>query len=234
MLRIKQAFKSTLGQKYLTSLTGAALVIFIIFHLISNLALFAPNPAVYNSLSNSLVEFGSWLVLAEIILLMLVVIHILVALYLKRLSMKARTHSYAFKQTKRGPSKQGFASTRLLLSGAVILVFLIVHIVQFKFGASISEGYAVSAHGKTIRDLHRLVVEVFRNTYWAAFYVVCMVFVGFHLRHGIWSLFQSLGITNKRTTGPLYIIGTTLAWTIAIGFALIPMFIFSGLGGEAR
>jgi succinate dehydrogenase / fumarate reductase cytochrome b subunit len=234
MLQIREAFKSTLGQKYLTSITGAGLVIFIIFHLISNLALLAPNSNIYNSLSNSLVALGGWLELAEVLLLGVVAIHILVALYLKFLSMRARPNSYASKKTKHGPSKLGFSSTGLLLSGTVIFVFLIIHVAQFKFGANISEGYSVSIQGKLVRDLHRLVVETFRNNYWAAFYVGCMVFLGFHLRHGMWSLFQSLGVTNRRTTGPLYTFGSAFAVIIAVGFALIPLFITLGGGGLSR
>jgi succinate dehydrogenase / fumarate reductase cytochrome b subunit len=204
MLRISKALASTLGQKYLTSITGAGLVIFVIFHFISNLTLFYPDPSIYNSLSNSLVVLGNWLVIAEIILLLCIVLHVIVALRLKRLSMRARPQSYVSRLiTKGGPSKEGFASTRLLLTGTVVLIFLIVHVAQFKFGPSVTEGYAFSVQGQVIRDLHRLVVETFRKPSWTTFYVACMVFLGFHLRHGIWSLFQSLGATNRRTTGPL-------------------------------
>ena len=206
-------------------MTGAALVVFIVFHFIANLALFSPNPKTYNSISNSLVDLGGWLVFAEIVLCGLLAIHILIALNLKLVSMRARPHGYEFKQTKGGPSKLGFASTKLFLTGAVILIFLIVHIIQFKFGPGLSEGYSVSIQGKMVRDLHRLVLETFHKGYWMAFYVICMIFLGFHLRHGIWSQFQSLGATNKRTTGPIYNIGTALAVIIAVGFALMPIFI---------
>ena len=234
MLYIKRALASTLGQKYLTAITGIGLVIFVIFHFISNLMLFHPNPAIYNGLSNSLIELGSWLVLAEIGLLAIVVIHIVVAIRLKYLAMRARPVAYVHKQSKQGPSKEGFSSTRLLLSGVVILGFLIIHIAQFKFGPNISEGYSTVIQGKTVRDLHRIVAETFKKSYWASFYFVCMILLGFHLRHGIWSLFQSLGATNRRTTGPIYRIGTTLAVLVALGFALMPIWFFIGLGGSGK
>ena len=124
MLQIKQALQSTIGKKYLTAVTGAALVFFVIFHLISNLALLSPDPNSYNLLSHSLVALGGWIKIAEILLLGVVAIHILLAIYLRRLSMRARPHSYAVKKSKGRTSKLGFSSTKLLVSGAVILIFL--------------------------------------------------------------------------------------------------------------
>jgi succinate dehydrogenase / fumarate reductase cytochrome b subunit len=138
--------------------------------------------------------------------------------------MRARPEHYRYLITKNGPSKKGFASTQLLITGIVILIFLVIHVIQFKFGPGISDGYVVSFQGKEIRDLHRLVAETFRKNYWSAFYIVSVVLLGFHLRHGIWSLFQSLGATNPKTSGVLYYIGTGLSLIITVGFALMPVF----------
>jgi succinate dehydrogenase / fumarate reductase cytochrome b subunit len=226
MLHLKKGFRSTVGLKYLMSLSGIILAAFVIFHLIANLYLLLPNSASYNLLSNSLTALGRWLVLAEIFLLICLFIHIVVAVRLKIISLRARPVSYVQIKTKGGPSKEGFASTRLFLTGLVILIFIVVHVIQFKFGPGISEGYSSFADGKTVRDLRRLVDETFFKSYWAGFYVVSMIFLGFHLRHGFWSLFQSLGATNRRTTLPLYHVGTWLAVIIALGFGLIPIFIF--------
>jgi succinate dehydrogenase / fumarate reductase cytochrome b subunit len=236
MPRIAQALRSTLGGKYVTSVTGAALAIFVLFHFAANLALFLPDPTAYNLMSNSLVAWGKWLVVAEVVLLVLLVIHILVAVRLKLLARRARPYGYSAVRSKGGPSHEGFSSARLLLTGTIILVFIAVHVAQFKFGPGIHEGYATPAGGLVIRDLHRLVLETFRDPRWAAFYAVCMIFLGFHLRHGLWSLFQSLGATNRRTLGPLQAIGAILAVIIAAGFALMPVFIClgGGSGGISR
>jgi len=228
MLPIRETFKSTLGLKFLTAITGIGLVIFIIFHFLANISLFNPNPNSFNELSNTLEDFGGWLLLVEVILLALVGVHILVGVYLKYVSMRARPQNYRYLITKNGPSKKGFASTQLLITGIVILIFLIIHVIQFKFGPNISDGYVVSIQGKQIRDVHRVVAETFRNNYWSAFYVLSVILLGFHLRHGIWSLFQSLGATNSRSSGVIYYIGSGLALIITIGFALMPVFFLFG------
>ena len=80
----------------------------------------------------------------------------------------------------------------MIWTGLVILVFVVIHLAQFKFGALYQIG------DPPIRDLYRTEVEVFSSPFWVGAYVVCMVLVGFHLRHGIASAFQSLGADHPR------------------------------------
>jgi succinate dehydrogenase / fumarate reductase cytochrome b subunit len=210
------------------SLTGLALLLFLFVHLGGNLTLLNPNPAVFNSYSNSLEKIGTWIHLAEIALLVIAVIHVITALQLKRLALRARPIALTQTRTKGGPSKRGFSSTRLIYTGLIILVFSVVHVAQLRFGPGINEGYVTRLNGAPARDLFRLVDETFHKPFYAGFYSVCMVFLGFHLRHGIWSAFQSLGWTNHRTTSLIYKVGTWIALLVALGFFILPLWLYFG------
>lgn len=217
---------STLGYKYVMALTGIGLVLFVITHLAANLLLLLPNSEAFNSYANSLAEWGVFLNAAEFGLLILAIIHVILAVRLRLLARKARPHGYAVAASKMGPSKAGFASRNLIVTGVVIFVFLVLHVKHFKFGPGIEAGYATEIGGKTVRDLYQWVVESFQNPVTAGLYVLAMIFLGFHLKHGIWSSFQSLGATNSRTSTPIYRVGLFLALVLAAGFALIPIWIY--------
>lgn len=232
MLPIKRFIGSTLGQKFLMSLTGISLVLYLILHLLGNLSLLSSDPRHFNRYANSLQELGTFLYFLEIILLAIIVIHIGVAIRLKALALRARPIDYSRNQSKGGPSKWGISSLRLIYTGAVVGVFLVVHVVQFRFGGGTEQGYIASIDGMEVRDLYRLVIETLRQPVSAFFYAASMIFLGVHLRHGVWSAFQSMGWTSLRTTQPLYRIGTLLAWVLAVGFLVLPLWIFfSGRGG---
>ena len=81
----------------------------------------------------------------------------------------------------------------MILTGLVLLAFLVIHIWQFKFGPAIEEGYVAQLHGENVRDLHRLVVETFKKPGYVLFYVFSMSLLGMHVRHGFWSALQSMG-----------------------------------------
>ena len=90
----------------------------------------------------------------------------------------------------------------------------------------LAEGYATSIEGEPMRDLHRLVIEIFQNEIYVAAYVLVMLFAGFHLRHGFWSAFQSLGANHPWMSPIIYAAAAIFAVTIATGFLAIPIWIY--------
>ncbi len=108
----------------------------------------------------------------------------------------------------------------MIVTGLIILIFLLLHLKTFKYGPE----YVDAATG--YRDLYRLMVEVFRQPAYVLYYVVCMVLVGMHLRHGLSSAFQSLGLMPKTWTGRILRAGAALAVLVAAGFTLIPVCIY--------
>jgi succinate dehydrogenase / fumarate reductase cytochrome b subunit len=86
-------------------------------------------------------------------------------------------------------------------------------------------------NGVMVHDLYRIVAETFSKIQWVIFYSGSMIFLGFHLRHGYWSAFQSLGIMNPRWSKPIYAFGLILAILLAVGFFFIPIYIYTTQGG---
>jgi succinate dehydrogenase / fumarate reductase cytochrome b subunit len=117
-------------------------------------------------------------------------------------------------------SRKSVASSTMIWSGLVILLFVLVHVKQFKYGT----WYQVS--NTEVRDLARLEFEVFSQPLWVAFYVICTLLVALHLRHGISSGFQSLGLDHPVYTRRLTMWGVALALIIGGGLAFIPIWVY--------
>ena len=146
---------------------------------------------------------------------------------LKRANLKAKGVNYAYGQkTKGGPSYYGPSSRGMIVTGMILLFFLVLHIIQFRFGPSIAAGYITQVDGAEARDLHRLVMETFASPLFVGIYVGVMLFLWSHLRHGFWSAFQSLGALNERTRPTVNKIGIAVALLLAIGFLTLPIVLY--------
>ena len=106
----------------------------------------------------------------------------------------ARDTRYAVSKSKGAASKQTIASRTMIITGLVLLAFLFLHLWQFRFGPT-TPAYQTTlpGHAGEVWNLHLIVVETFKNPIWTALYVAVMILLGFHLRHGFWSAFQSIG-----------------------------------------
>jgi succinate dehydrogenase / fumarate reductase cytochrome b subunit len=132
----------------------------------------------------------------------------------------ARPSAYEQKAWAGYTSRKSVASTTMIWSGVATLVFVIIHLAHIKYGTWYQIG------DPPIRDLYRTEVEVFSSPIWVAVYVAAMVLIGFHLRHGIASAFQSLGANHPVYTKRLVVAGTVIAVLIAGGFAVIPIWVY--------
>ncbi len=215
---------SSLGRKYVMAFTGFLLSGFLVSHLIGNLLIFGGR--------NALNEYA-WFLLknplifqAEAILLLLFLSHIYVGLRLSWDNYKARGNvGYEVKKkTWRGAS---LGSATMPYTGIIILISLIIHIWNFKYGLY----YAIDYKGFEIRDFYRLVVETYSHPGWIAFYLVFVTAVGLHVSHGFHSLFQSLGLYHEKYYWPLKIISYIFAIAITVGFASIPLWSYFVKGG---
>ena len=225
MIPLKQAISSSVGKKLITSITGLALVGFVITHLAGNLLLLEPTGQAFNAYAQKLENFGALLWAAEIGLVVFFLVHIINGFRLKKNHLDARPVGYRAYATKGGPSKQNLSSRSMIISGTVLMFFVGLHVWHFKFGPGVAEGYAVQLQGAEVRDLHRWVVEAFRSDFVVALYVGAMIFLGLHLKHGIWSGFQSLGALNPRTSPVVYAVGAILGILLAVGFLFLPLYI---------
>jgi succinate dehydrogenase / fumarate reductase cytochrome b subunit len=216
----QKAFSSSIGSKFLIALTGLLLLGFLIAHLAGNL-LFIAGPDAFNEYSHSLVS-NPLIYAAELGLVAIFLLHIFKTVGLVIGSYSARPDRYAKKKwakTKNDRSRKSVASSTMIVTGTIVLLFVVTHLMTFKFGP-----YYETPDG--IRDLYRLQLAVFSNPGYVAFYVVAMGVILFHLWHGVSSALQSFGIDSPTWTPRLLLAGRGLAVLLGLGFAILPIYTF--------
>ena len=216
--------KSSVGKKFLMGLTGLAFCGFLVEHLTGNFLLLVPDSAPYNKYAHFLTGFGELLYIAEFILLGAFVVHVATAISVTRKKKIARPIGYISKGNAGLPSQKSMASTSMIITGMILLVFVVVHLINFKFGAK----YTVEIGHESVRDLYRLVHEKFGKGSYVIGYVAVMFMLGMHLRHGFWSAFQSLGMSNSKYTAMVRVLGIFISSCLGFGFLAIPVLIYIG------
>jgi succinate dehydrogenase / fumarate reductase, cytochrome b subunit len=223
---IKAIFLSSLGKKIISAITGLGLYLYVILHLAGNLTLFARQPAIFNRYAHFLESLG-WLVIAiELVLLLGFLFHVFYGVLVWLEKRRARPDGYLINADIGAPSRKTFSSKNMIWTGILLGAFTIIHVITFKYGPGVDQGYMTIVNGVEMRDLYRLVVETFSNKYYVAWYVIAMLFLGFHLRHAFWSSLQSLGANNAVLTPIFFWLGAILAFLLALGFIVIPIFIY--------
>jgi succinate dehydrogenase / fumarate reductase cytochrome b subunit len=215
-------------KKLLTGITGLALVGFLIAHLIGNLTLFA-GPEVFNAYARFLHHFmhGMFIRVAEFGLLAFFLIHIWSALSVQWNKKKARQADYEVSRYAGGPSKRSFHSMYMAVSGLLLLLFIIVHLLHFKYADHEAIGTMTLENGIEAQNVYKLVVGSFQGSFgYVLFYMLAMGVLCSHLMHGIWSAIQSVGLTRPSTLPYLHLFGMALAIALAVGFFLLPILIF--------
>jgi succinate dehydrogenase / fumarate reductase, cytochrome b subunit len=216
----RQSFlASTVGSKLLVAVTGFALFGFLILHLAGNLLVYG-GPDTFNHYSEQLLR-NPFLIPAELSLLALFLLHSFKAVRLVWRSRRARPDGYAVKRRAGYPSRKNVASSTMILTGLFLLLFVPLHLKTFKYGA-----HYQTVSEPPVRDLYRLVVEIYSHPGYVVFYIVSMVLVGLHLWHGVSSAFQTVGVDAPRWTPALRRVGWAMAAVISGGFMTIPIWIF--------
>ena len=216
---------SPIGRKLWTGVTGLVWVLFVIVHMVGNLGYFVSGEA-YNLYSNFLLSTGPLIYTVEFLLVVTILIHVVIGIDIYRKKRIARKRGYERYRSAGAPSLMSVSSRSMIYTGLILLVFLVIHLGTFKFGPGLDAGYVATVGTDQIRDLKRLVTETFQSPLYAFGYPAVMILLGIHLRHGIWSAFQSLGAMNERLTPIVYLVGTLAAIGIAVGFLVLPLYIF--------
>jgi succinate dehydrogenase / fumarate reductase, cytochrome b subunit len=214
-----RVFSSSVGTKLLLGLTGLGLFAYMVLHLAGNALIFA-GPETFNAYSHALIS-NPLLLPVEIGLLAIFVLHVYKAITNYIANAAARPIRYARKAGADHTSRKSVASSTMIWSGLVVFIFIIIHVWQFRFGTWYETGGDLP-----IRDLARTELEVFSHPGWVGFYVVATLLVGLHLRHGISSGFQSLGLDHPMYTRRLTAWGIVFAVLIGGGLAIIPLWAY--------
>lgn len=221
MPSILKAINSQVGRKIITGITGIGLILFLITHLAGNLTIFGTSTA-FNEYVEALQSLGVFLYVAEAGLATLFLYHAILGISIWLNRRKARPDKYAVYASKNGPSHQSLASKSMIYTGIIILIFLVVHIVHFKFGAY----YSTVVDGTEIRDLRKLVIESFVRPLDTFAYVFVLLLVVLHLSHGFWSAFTSLGMHHNNTSKKVQMAAYGFAIVLMLAFMFIPLYIF--------
>jgi succinate dehydrogenase cytochrome b subunit len=219
MNRALALWRTSVGKKAVMAVTGLIMVAYLITHVLANLMVFQ-GPAKINAYSRFLHGTGGALWAARLVLLAAVVLHIVAAIQLTSRRQAARPVGYA---AGRESQVSTFASRTIRWGGALILVFLVYHILHFTLGTvhpSFVEG-----------DPYHNVVAGFMSPLVVAFYELALVAVGLHLYHGIWSSGRSLGISAPSPHPLKRQLALALALLVWAGFAVIPIAVYAGVVG---
>jgi succinate dehydrogenase / fumarate reductase, cytochrome b subunit len=219
MSTIGRVFSSSVGTKLLIGLTGIGLFVYMILHLAGNVLIFA-GPDTFNAYSHTLIS-NPLLLPVEIGLLAIFLLHVYKAVTNYVSNTAARPIGYAKKERAHRTSRKSVASSTMIWSGLVVFVFVVIHVWQFRFGTYYETGGEIP-----MRDLARTEFEVFSHPGWVALYVAATLLVGLHLRHGISSSFQSIGLDHPVYTRRLTTWGIVLAVLIGGGLAIIPVWAY--------
>lgn len=216
--KLVKAITSSIVKKQLMGITGLLLCGFLVSHLLGNFLIFV-GPEAFNTYAYKLTS-TPLIYVAEAGLIALFLLHVGMAFRLTIENKMARPVGYYMKQpTGRGST---FASSTMPYTGIGIFVFVVLHIIHFKYGAY----YSISHSGVEMRDLYRLVVEEFQSKTFTFGYIVAMGFVSLHVSHGFWSAFQSLGFNHPKYNTPLKALSLLYALAVFGGFSSLPIYCF--------
>jgi succinate dehydrogenase / fumarate reductase cytochrome b subunit len=215
---VNHYFRSSIGRKHLVAITGLLLCGFLVGHLAGNLLLLV-GPDAFNIYAHKLISLGALLYVIEGGLALVFVVHLYLAVRLN-IENKQSGGKYAMKKwTGRGTN---FMSASMPYTGLVLLVFIILHLMNLKFGTN----YPTEVAGVQMRDLYRTTIEYFQNPMNVAWYVFSMVCAGLHTAHGFASAFQSLGLNFPKYYPKIKIISYLYAAVIAGGFAFVSVWCY--------
>ena len=203
---------SSVGRKTLMAVTGLSFILFLAVHFVGNMFLYV-SPDSFNSYVSHLQALGFLVIVAELDLVGLAVIHVCTGLLLFWENLRARPVRYAVNRTAGGRT----LSSRLMpYTGIYMLLFVVVHLVTVKYA---------DLDGRTLYDV---VDATFSHVGYLLYYALTMVVVALHVRHGVWSGFQTLGLNHVKYMPALERLGIAYALLLGVGFGLIPFYMFVG------
>jgi succinate dehydrogenase / fumarate reductase, cytochrome b subunit len=222
---------SSIGRKFIMSLTGIFLILFLIIHLIGNLQLLADdggkqfNLYAFFMTTNPLIKTTSYL------LYFFILLHAVQGWLIMKANKNAKgAKNYEVKVTN-SKSTSSFSSTNMGWLGTIIFAFLLLHLYQFWLQMKLGTLPLVVYDGVVIKDLYTPVAIAYANPVYVIIYVVAMIVIGIHLYHGFQSAFQTLGLNHKKYTPFIKGLGKIYSLIVPLGFALIPLIMYAKISG---
>jgi len=225
--KIGSFYASSVGKKYVVALTAIPLLLFLPGHVIGNLLIFAGAEAL-----NEYAEFlhtmghGAGIWFFRIGILAAFAIHLTATIQLARQNRAARADRYAVKVAQRSTA----ASRTMIVSGLIILSFVIFHILHYT--VRVSEEFQqlppFLLDGREVFDVYSMVILGFQNYAATAFYVIGITLLCLHLTHGVQSVFQTIGVRSRKSQDLVKIVARLYTVFIFAGFLAVPLAVVFG------
>ena len=221
--------RSSIGRKWIVAVTGILMIGFIVVHMTGNLQMFAGTPDKINLYAHLLHSYPLVLWGFRVGLLAVTALHIWGTLSLARENRRAKPVAYAV--AGRGSRlKVTWTSVTMVISGTVILGFVIFHLLHFT-AQVVDRSYAsmeTAVGGVGMHDVYRMVVKGFSNPWISGFYLVAMALLFSHLKHGAASVFQTFGLRDRQLVQVIGVGAWILALALFVGFSSIPVGVMLG------
>jgi succinate dehydrogenase / fumarate reductase cytochrome b subunit len=215
--------RSSVGRKMIVAVTGVILILFVIGHLLGNLQIFL-GPEWINGYAEHLRDLGPLLWVIRGFLLVVVLAHIYYTIRLAIENRQARPERYR----RRDIVKATLASRTMVLSGLVLLAFIIYHLLHFTVRTTDPRFAALPKDPLGHYDVYSMMILGFQSPLISGFYILGMFLLALHLSHGSSSFFQSLGLNNQKLTPRLALAGRVFAWLMFFGYSVIPVAVLLG------
>jgi succinate dehydrogenase / fumarate reductase cytochrome b subunit len=223
--RAARFYDAPIGKKAVMAVTGLILFGYVVAHLLGNLQIYSSNPEQINKyaafLHNPANAVALWL--ARSVLLVAVILHITAAVQLWRQNNAARPIAYH----RKADVPTSYAARTMRYSGLIIAAFVIFHVLHLTVGAV--PGLPAAEVAVNQPDVRANVIHGFQNYAVSGFYILAMVLLCMHLYHGIWSMFQSMGLSHPKYTPGIKRGAAIIAILILVGNCSIPIAVMTGL-----
>jgi succinate dehydrogenase / fumarate reductase cytochrome b subunit len=207
---LTNTFSTSIGKKLLMAFTGLCFIGFLAVHLIGNLTIYG-GKELFLSYVEHLHALGVLVTAAEWGLVILALVHIVMGLTLFFQNLKARPVNYEVKKAAGGRT---IGSSTMPYTGILILLFIIIHLLKFRF---------VDKTPVDVNDF-TILAGTFSQIGWVLFYIVAVIIVAIHVSHGLWSGFQTLGLSHSKYMPFIMALGVVFAIIVGIGFGFIPIY----------
>jgi len=211
---------SPIGRKFIMSISGIFLVLFLLFHSCMNIVVII-SPESYNQIC-AFLGANWYAVIGSLVLALGFVVHILYALYLSFLNLRARGEvRYAIKAT---PTDVEWSSKHMLILGLIIVGFIILHLYNFWFKMQFAELSGIHTGAFDPQNGAAYVSSLFSHWIYCVLYIIWLVALWLHLTHGVWSALHSLGLNNKKWLPRIKVIGNVVSTIIVLMFMSVPIY----------
>lgn len=219
MTWFQRTLNSSVGGKYVVAITGLGLVGFLLAHLAGNLLIFVGPEAMYEY-AKGLRQYPALLWIMRGGLLLMTMLHVSFAIKANLRNKAARPIPYASKVF----IKASLPSRTMVLTGLLVMAYVAFHLAHFTFRVTSEQIGTYEPF-----DCYHMVIASFQDPLVACTYIAAMIVLGFHLTHGVSSLFQSLGINHDKYNPALRALGPIVGIVIPAIYISIPVSILLGI-----